>query len=332
MKRYILFFIVFVSQVNFAQSVFPTDGGNVGIGTNSPSSSLHIKTTKGDLLVENSGIEGASMIVNSGRYNRAALTTYKQVGTEYWNAGILYDEAGNQKYSIGTTFEFSSSKLTIQSNGNVGIGTTNPQTKFQIGEFNNIGNYKVSIPGVYNFEEVRLGQYGNGASGLEMITHSNQTYSFGVRLFANVDTGGQGLLFQTANPSLSAQDLNYVTRMAISINGNVGIGTINPDAKLAVNGTIHSKEVKVDLNVPAPDYVFANDYKLRTLKEVETYVNENSHLPEIPSAQEFEKNGIQLAEMNMALLKKVEELTLYIIQMEKNQKELEKRLTKVEIK
>jgi hypothetical protein len=332
MKRYILFFIVFGSQFNFAQSVFPIDGGNVGIGTNSPSSSLHIKTPKGDLLVENSGIEGASMIVNSGRHNRPALTTYKQVGTEYWNAGILYDEAGNQKYSIGTTFEFSSSKLTIQSNGNVGIGVTNPQTKFQIGEFNNIGNYKVSIPGVYNFEEVRLGQYGNGASGLEMITHSNQTYSFGVRLFANVDTGGQGLLFQTANPTLSAQDLNYVTRMAISINGNVGIGTINPDSKLTVNGTIHSTEVKVDLNIPAPDYVFETNYKLKSLQEVETYVKENSHLPEIPSAKEFEKNGIQLAEMNMALLKKIEELTLYIIQMKKKKKQSQTRLEKVETK
>jgi hypothetical protein len=99
--------------------------------------------------------------------------------------------------------------------------------------------------------------------------------------------------------------------------GNVGIGTENPDAKLAVNGTIHSKEVKVDLNVTAPDYVFTNDYKLRSLQEIESYVNQNSHLPEIPSAKEFEKNGIQLAEMNMALLKKIEELTLYAIEQDK---------------
>ncbi|MBS7256707.1 hypothetical protein [Flavobacterium branchiicola] len=105
--------------------------------------------------------------------------------------------------------------------------------------------------------------------------------------------------------------------------GNVGIGTENPDAKLAINGTIHSKEVKVDLNVPAPDYVFANDYKLKTLEEVESYVKENSHLPDIPSAKEFEKNGVHLTEMNMALLKKVEELTLYSI-------EQNKRLTKIE--
>ncbi|GAA3774427.1 hypothetical protein [Flavobacterium ginsengiterrae] len=100
-------------------------------------------------------------------------------------------------------------------------------------------------------------------------------------------------------------------------NGNVGIGTTNPKNKLDVNGTIHAKEVKVDLDFPAPDYVFANDYKLRTLDEVENYINKNSHLPEIPSAKEFEKNGIYLAEMNMALLKKIEELTLYSIQQNK---------------
>jgi len=105
--------------------------------------------------------------------------------------------------------------------------------------------------------------------------------------------------------------------------GNVGIGTENPDAKLAVSGTIHSKEVKVDLSVPAPDYVFAHDYNLKTLAEVEKYVKENNHLPDIPSARDFEKEGIHLSEMNMALLKKVEELTLYVIEQKKKSEKLE---------
>ncbi|WP_276381623.1 tail fiber protein [Flavobacterium sp. H4147] len=99
--------------------------------------------------------------------------------------------------------------------------------------------------------------------------------------------------------------------------GNVGLGTKNPDMRLTVNGSIHSKEVKVDVNIPVPDYVFKNDYNLKSLQEVENYIKENSHLPEIPSAKEFEKNGINVSEMNMNLLKKIEELTLYAIEQQK---------------
>ncbi|WP_123869482.1 hypothetical protein [Flavobacterium hydatis] len=102
-------------------------------------------------------------------------------------------------------------------------------------------------------------------------------------------------------------------------NGNIGIGTAKPDEKLTVNGKIHAQEVRIDLNtdIPVPDYVFANDYKLKSLQEVEEFIKRNSHLPEIPSAKEIEKNGLMLAEMNMSLLKKMEEMTLYMIEQEK---------------
>jgi hypothetical protein len=110
-------------------------------------------------------------------------------------------------------------------------------------------------------------------------------------------------------------------------NGNVGIGTMYPDSKLTVAGNIHAKEVKVTTNAGAvPDYVFANDYKLKTLQEVEAYIKQNSHLPEIPSAQEIEKNGLMLAEMNMNLLKKIEELTLYVIEIKKENQEMKKAI------
>lgn len=100
--------------------------------------------------------------------------------------------------------------------------------------------------------------------------------------------------------------------------GKVGIGTTDPDAELAVKGKIHAQEVKVDLNgAVAPDFVFEADYNLRTLKETETYIKANGHLPEIPSAKEMEKNGVKLKEMNLKLLQKVEELTLYMINMNK---------------
>lgn len=105
--------------------------------------------------------------------------------------------------------------------------------------------------------------------------------------------------------------------------GNVGIGTSSPGEKLTVAGKIHAREVMVDLNVPGPDYVFEKDYKLRTIMELEDFLLQNSHLPEMPPAREMEQNGLSLSEMNMLLLKRIEELTLYIIDQEKRINSLE---------
>ncbi len=98
--------------------------------------------------------------------------------------------------------------------------------------------------------------------------------------------------------------------------GNVGIGTDSPDEKLTVKGTVHAEEVKVDLTVPGPDYVFEKDYPLPALEEVKAYIDEHEHLPEVPSAKEMEEEGVNVGEMEMVLLKKVEELTLYVIDLE----------------
>lgn len=107
--------------------------------------------------------------------------------------------------------------------------------------------------------------------------------------------------------------------------GNIGIGTSSPDSRVTVNGTIHSKEVKVDLNITDwPDYVFAKEYKLPALKEVAKHITEKGHLPNIPSAKDVEKNGIFVGQMNAKLLQKIEELTLYTIEQDKKIKELEK--------
>ena len=127
-------------------------------------------------------------------------------------------------------------------------------------------------------------------------------------------------------------------------NGNVGLGTTNPDAKLTVKGKIHAEEVKIDLSVPAPDYVFNKEYELLTIEEVQKHIAEKGHLPNIPSATEMEANGVELGLMNMKLLEKIEELTLYTIEQEQKLKtqenineelqrkneELERRLNKIE--
>lgn len=102
----------------------------------------------------------------------------------------------------------------------------------------------------------------------------------------------------------------------ITTSGDVGIGMRIPDAKLAVNGNIHAKEVKVDLT-GWPDYVFKEDYDLPTLEEVEKHIKDKGHLINIPSAEEVEENGIELGEMNKLLLEKIEELALYVIELKK---------------
>lgn len=98
--------------------------------------------------------------------------------------------------------------------------------------------------------------------------------------------------------------------------GNVGIGINNPSNKLDVNGTIHSKEVKVDM-AGWSDFVFKKEYNLPTLEQVEKQIDEKGHLENIPSEEEVLKNGINLGEINAKLLQKIEELTLYVIEQNK---------------
>jgi hypothetical protein len=94
---------------------------------------------------------------------------------------------------------------------------------------------------------------------------------------------------------------------------SVGIGTVNPDTKLTVNGKIHTNEVLVDANIPVPDFVFNKDYHLLSLNDLEKYIKKENHLPGIPSADTIKQNGITLSEMTLNILRKTEELTLYII-------------------
>ncbi len=112
------------------------------------------------------------------------------------------------------------------------------------------------------------------------------------------------------------------TKYSIYFSEKVGIGTETPDAKLAVNGNIHTKEVKVDL-VGWSDFVFDSDYNLPTLKSVEHHIKEKGHLKDIPSAEDVAKNGVFLGDMDSKLLQKIEELTLYTIDQEKRIENLE---------
>ena len=140
------------------------------------------------------------------------------------------------------------------------------------------------------------------------------------------------ILLESSNTYANTPSLNFYTsnakRVSILNNGRVGIGTADPTEILHVagniraTGTIRANEVRV--TALGADFVFEPDYDLRSLQEVEQFIKANKHLPEIPSAKEMEEDGIELAEMNKLLLQKIEELTLYMIELRKEIDELKK--------
>src|SRR5690606_9079840 len=153
------------------------------------------------------------------------------------------------------------------------------------------------------------------------ITNSYETIAF-TPIFINQTSptffSNQG--FSSTLPAGNQTDCKYLKSYFEQgiFENSVGIGTSSPDAELTVKGNIHTNEVKVDLlGAVAPDYVFENDYYLKPLKEVEYYIAKEKHLPNIPSAKDMETDGILLKELNLKLLEKIEELTLYTIQQEK---------------
>jgi hypothetical protein len=122
--------------------------------------------------------------------------------------------------------------------------------------------------------------------------------------------------------------------LRVTNEGSMGIGTTTPSPgyKLTVKGGVHAEEVKVDLSVPGPDYVFEADYSLTSLEDTKVYIEQNKHLPGIPSSDEMQQNGVNLLEMNMKLLEKVEELTLHLIEQNKQLLEQKNRIEILEKK
>jgi hypothetical protein len=120
----------------------------------------------------------------------------------------------------------------------------------------------------------------------------------------------------------------WTSNFIVTAGGRVGIKKESPEYELDVAGTIRATEIKVEANGNTADFVFDDNYPLRTLDEVEEFIKTKGHLPSIPSAESMEKNGVNLSEMNKLLLQKIEELTLYAIEKGKEVRELKEDRTR----
>ncbi len=304
------------------------NGGNVGIGTTNPISKLQVN---GDFyLYSNDAYDTGwgkthfywrrhSLIMGTPKgtyaHNTIELKPGGSTRGELVSTLELYQALGESNQQKRISITSSKTNPTYFNAGNVGIGTVNPKEKLEVkGKIylnsgpDDDGIYWArhnmtmgTIPGSYNHNNFKLKPGGASQGVLQSVFQ----------------------MYKAASESRHVEKIRIHTYGNSFFNGgNVGIGTKTPDAKLTVKGKIHAEEVKIDLSVPAPDYVFKKEYDLLTIDEVQQHIEQKGHLPNIPSAKVMETEGVDLGAMNMKLLEKVEELTLYTIQQQKEIEEL----------
>lgn len=295
---------LYLNHYSIGNTYINPQGGFVGIGTSSPGKPLHIS----------SSVEHHQLRLQGTNNKHAWLQYYPSgSGVLNWQTGV-----NTNGFSV-MDLSNSQYRLTINNSGNIGIGTTNPLRDLHLAKSNAGGQVRLQVENSDNTNSTSHGAisvYSGGSNGGDAFLHFHPGIGSG-EWTVGVDNSNDDKFKIGSNFTVGT-----ATALTIDHNLNVGIGTTTPLSKLSVNGYIRATEIKVLANVNVPDYVFEPDYELRSLKETKEYITANKHLPEIPSAAEIVENGIDLGDMNMRLLKKIEELTLYQIElMEKLEKQ-----------
>ncbi len=357
MKR-LIFLLLASSGYSTIYSQSFTKDGYIGVGINTPLAPLHIKKDLEALRIEGNS-PYLSFYSNAGTVPKAFMQNtgdHLYLGTSTGNIN------GNLQVYLN-----SSPRLTILPSGNIGIGTTTPTDKFSVHTAGygitqtlgpaTVGTWIGSFQGVYSamigtktnhslhfftntpISRVTLATNGNFGIGTqtptEKLTVQTTNNSDGISHKGDGDNvlktrmGGTSAGIGTFSNTHMRIFCNSRSDLFISsATGNVGIGTENfGPYKLAVLGKIRSNEIVVENGWA--DYVFNENYQLLPLEQVEEFIQKNKHLPNIPSAKEVSENGLNLGDTQKRMMEKIEELTLYIIEMKKEITSLTNQVTAV---
>jgi hypothetical protein len=280
-------------NLNFYASSYSFNTGNVGIGTTSPNSKLEITSGASDPFYFNGTYNKMKSALGFTYIESFHSTSFVIDATNSYSDRFFNVSKGASYIDGGSPVEL----FRIQENGNVGIGTTSPGAKLQVAgviQGGVDGNTQGQLTVWSNTAGAEGNIYGMSGGGMLINTHGN---SYPIELDGSM--------------------------VVLGMTGNIGIGTTDSKGhKLAVNGDIIATSVIVKLYADWPDYVFKPAYQLPSLAEVKTYIENNHHLPDMPSAEDISKSGLNLGEANKVLTKKVEELTLYLIEKEEQIKEI----------
>lgn len=365
MRRVMLLIVVFgISTIIMAQ--------NVGVGLTTPNRGLlHVASPGSNITIAAFGSAGASGISIDDNNPLIGFNNYKEAGARKFmglNLGygaILYFETslGKLRYNMagnrgteGQSLTNYQSFLAIDSNGNMGLGTSTPtEAKLQIhepaGNTQFIAAAGSNLPGISTFVPVSSPSIGHNVryqSGYKFMGAGYGSF------WQYSPTAGRLQYYYSSTSGSADGNVSSVFALAIDSSGRLGIGTSIPTAplhvtgnvvfgsssitpavgyKVSVDGKIICEELKVQLSTAWPDYVFENDYNLLSLEELQKGIATNKHLPGIPSALDVKNNrGIEIGDLQKRMLEKLEEAYLYIFELNAKNISLEKRLAAMEAK
>lgn len=332
-----------ILKTNNNERLIITSDGNVGIGTVGYNS--YVTGSENKFRVISKDIKHTGLFANSpGNFvnysgNSSAVYGVNENYRNGSNYGGYFTSIGSCPTCIGNNVGIYTSALA--GNGNIGLIAKASDTDYNLAAHFQDGRVKFD-----NNIGIRTHPVSNTVLKLDKPSFKTYGASFsfengnrGNVTIGNGNVFGSGFAGLTVSAGQSQQTENDLAIIAFgrSLFLNelaIGVQGFTPGYKLSVDGKIIAEELRIQNSVdwiPWPDYVFTKEYKLRNLKQVEDFINKNSHLPEVPSATEVKENGIEVGDMQRTLLKKIEELTLYIIDQQKQIDELKKSFENIKV-